>query len=124
MEVDLLLAPFGARWTEVRDAAIAAAAAGFTGIWVFDHLDGQVYNVVHVLECWTLLTAVAAVVPDIAVGPLVLNVANRDPALLAAMAATLQDVSGGRLLLGLGAGGGVGAAYLREQEAIGRTVPI
>jgi alkanesulfonate monooxygenase SsuD/methylene tetrahydromethanopterin reductase-like flavin-dependent oxidoreductase (luciferase family) len=75
-----------------------------------------------VLECWTTLTAIAATVPRIAIGPLVVNVANRDPGMLAVMAATLQEVSGGRLLLGVGAGGGAGTPYAREQEAFGRQV--
>jgi alkanesulfonate monooxygenase SsuD/methylene tetrahydromethanopterin reductase-like flavin-dependent oxidoreductase (luciferase family) len=122
MQVDVLLDPFGARWSEMRDAASAAADAGFSGIWAWDHLDGRVYNAPHVLECWTVLTAIAVSVPDVTIGPLVLNVANRHPGMLAVMAATLQDVSDGRLLLGLGAGGGPGTPYLREQEAIGRTV--
>ena len=52
-----------------------------------------------------------------------LNVANRDPGTLAVMAATLQEVSGGRLLLGIGAGGGRGTPYAAEQEALGRAVP-
>jgi alkanesulfonate monooxygenase SsuD/methylene tetrahydromethanopterin reductase-like flavin-dependent oxidoreductase (luciferase family) len=53
---------------------------------------------------------------------MVLNVANRDPGTLAVMAATLQDVSGGRLLLGLGAGGGPDTPYANEQYALGRAV--
>lgn len=123
MRIDILLDPFGARWADLRDAASVAAGAGFSGIWTFDHLDGRVYGAADVLECWTVLTAVAATVPDVVVGPLVLNVANRDPAVLAVMAATLQDVSGGRLVLGLGAGGGAGEHYAREQAAVGRTAP-
>ncbi len=75
-----------------------------------------------VLECWTTLTAIAVAVPRLSIGPLVLNVANRDPGTLAVMAATLQEVSGGRLLLGLGAGGGVGTPYPAEQRALGRPV--
>jgi alkanesulfonate monooxygenase SsuD/methylene tetrahydromethanopterin reductase-like flavin-dependent oxidoreductase (luciferase family) len=123
VEVDLRLDPFDAPWAQVRDAVRAAADAGFAGIWTPDHLDGRVFGATQVLECWTTLTAIAASTPDVKVGPLVLNVANRDPAVLASMAATLQDVSGGRLLLGLGAGGGAGVSFRREQEAIGRTVP-
>jgi alkanesulfonate monooxygenase SsuD/methylene tetrahydromethanopterin reductase-like flavin-dependent oxidoreductase (luciferase family) len=56
------------------------------------------------------------------VGPLVLNVVNRHPAILANMAATLQELSGGRLLLGLGAGGGRDLPYAAEQEMIGLPV--
>jgi alkanesulfonate monooxygenase SsuD/methylene tetrahydromethanopterin reductase-like flavin-dependent oxidoreductase (luciferase family) len=122
MQVDLLLDPFGARWAEVRDAAMVAIDAGFAGIWTLDHLDGRVYDAPFVLECWTVLSALAVAAPGVMLGPLVLNVANRQPALLATMVATLQEVSGGRLLLGLGAGGGQDRRYLSEQEAIGHTV--
>ena len=55
-------------------------------------------------------------------GPLVLNVANRHPGVLANMAATLQQVSGGRLLLGIGAGGSMRTPYAAEQHAIGAKV--
>ena len=123
MEVDLRLDPFDAPWAEMRDAVRAAADGGFAGIWTPDHLDGRVFGASQVLECWTTLTAIAVSTSDTKVGPLVLNVANRDPGLLASMAATLQEIAGGRLLLGLGAGGGAGAPLRREQEAIGRTVP-
>jgi len=121
--VDLLFDPFGGRWSEVHDGASAAEEAGFDGIWLYDHLAGSVHREHHVLECWTTLTAIAAAVPRIAVGPMVLNVANRDPGTLAVMAATLQDVSSGRLLLGLGAGGGGRTPYAAEQVALGRAVP-
>ena len=90
----------------MRDAASAAIDAGFAGIWTYDHLDGRVYDAPFVLECWTVLSALAVAAPGVMLGPLVLNVANRHPGLLATMAATLQEVSGGRLMLGLGAGGG------------------
>ena len=56
-------------------------------------------------------------------GPLVLNVANRDAGTLAVMAATFQEVSGGRLLLGVGAGGGADTPYAAEQRGLGRQVP-
>jgi alkanesulfonate monooxygenase SsuD/methylene tetrahydromethanopterin reductase-like flavin-dependent oxidoreductase (luciferase family) len=121
--VDVLLDPFGSTWAEVRAAAITAERAGFDGVWLYDHLAGSVHGARRVLECWTTLTAIAATVPRISVGPMVLNVANRDPGTLAVMAATLQEVSGGRLLLGLGAGGGRDTPYAAEQLALGRAVP-
>ena len=123
MLVDLLFDPFGARWEDVHAGAVAAERAGFDGLWLYDHLAGSVHRADRVLECWTTLTAVAATVPRLAVGPMVLNVANRDPGTLAVMAATLQEVSGGRLLLGMGAGGGVDTPYAAEQAAFGRDVP-
>jgi alkanesulfonate monooxygenase SsuD/methylene tetrahydromethanopterin reductase-like flavin-dependent oxidoreductase (luciferase family) len=120
--VDLVFDPFGAHWSDVRAGAIAADEAGFDGVWLYDHLAGSVHGASSVIECWTTLTAIAAVVPRINIGPMVLNVANRDAGTLAVMAATLQDVSGGRLLLGLGAGGGRDTPYAQEQYALGRAV--
>jgi alkanesulfonate monooxygenase SsuD/methylene tetrahydromethanopterin reductase-like flavin-dependent oxidoreductase (luciferase family) len=122
VRVDLLFDPFGGRWGEFEEGALAAEQAGFDGVWLYDHLAGSVHRADRVLECWTTLTAMAATVPRIALGPLVLNVANRDPGVLGVMGATLQEVSGGRLLLGLGAGGGLGTPYPAEQMALGRTV--
>jgi alkanesulfonate monooxygenase SsuD/methylene tetrahydromethanopterin reductase-like flavin-dependent oxidoreductase (luciferase family) len=120
VRVDLLLDTFGTRWSELRAAAVEAERAGFDGVWLNDHLAGSVEGASDVLECWTALSALAEAVPRIAVGPLVLNVANRDPGTLAVMAATLQEVSGGRLLLGLGAGAQRGTTFALEQEALGR----
>jgi alkanesulfonate monooxygenase SsuD/methylene tetrahydromethanopterin reductase-like flavin-dependent oxidoreductase (luciferase family) len=122
VRLDLLFDPFGATWRDVREGAIAAEGEGFDGVWLYDHLAGSVHGERRVLESWTTLTAVAATVPRIAIGPMVLNVANRHPGTLGVMAATLQEVSEGRLLLGLGAGGGHGTPYATEQEALGRTV--
>src|SRR5687768_13988261 len=123
MKIDLLLDPFEANWPDVRRAAVAAEAAGFDGIWTWDHLAGSVHQAAGVLECWTVLSSIAAVTERVALGPLVLNVANRHPGTLAPMAATLQQVSGGRLLLGIGAGGGMDLPYAQEQLALGRAVP-
>lgn len=123
MLVDLLFDPFGGRWEDLRDAAAHAEVAGFDGVWLYDHLAGSVHGAAHVLECWTVLSALAAAVPRLTLGSMVLNVANRDPGTLAVMAATLQEVSGGRLLLGIGAGGGIATPYAAEQRALGRDVP-
>jgi len=123
VKIDLLLIPMSARWSDMRAAALAAEAAGFDGLWTWDHLrdpDGE--DGPGVPEAWTALTALAEVTRRVMLGPLVLNVANRHPGVLANMAATLQAVSGGRLLLGLGAGGSRRTPYAVEQAAIGQTI--
>jgi alkanesulfonate monooxygenase SsuD/methylene tetrahydromethanopterin reductase-like flavin-dependent oxidoreductase (luciferase family) len=123
MKIDILLIPMSARWGEMRAAAVAVEEAGFDGIWTWDHLrDPDGASGPGVPEAWTVLTALAEVTRRVALGPLVLNVANRHPGVLANMAATLQAVSGGRLLLGIGAGGSRRTPYAAEQLAIGATV--
>jgi alkanesulfonate monooxygenase SsuD/methylene tetrahydromethanopterin reductase-like flavin-dependent oxidoreductase (luciferase family) len=123
MKTDLLLIPMSARYRDMRAAAIAAEEAGFDGLWTWDHLrdpDGE--RGPGVPEAWTTLTALAEATRRIMLGPLVLNVANRQPGVLANMAATFQAVSGGRLLLGIGAGGSQRTPYAAEQRAIGQPV--
>ncbi len=123
MKTDVLLIPMGATYTQMRAAGLVVERSGFDGIWTWDHLREPSGDAASVPECWTTLTALAEVVPRIALGPLVLNVANHEPGVLANMAATLQQVSGGRLLLGIGAGGSLQTPYAREQIGIGRAVP-
>jgi alkanesulfonate monooxygenase SsuD/methylene tetrahydromethanopterin reductase-like flavin-dependent oxidoreductase (luciferase family) len=122
MKIDLLFDPFGPSWRGIQEAARAAEGEGFDGVWLYDHLAGSVHGRDRVLESWTTLSALAASVPRLTIGPMVLNVANRDPGTLGVMAATLQEVSEGRLLLGLGAGGGRDTPYAAEQRAFGRPV--
>jgi alkanesulfonate monooxygenase SsuD/methylene tetrahydromethanopterin reductase-like flavin-dependent oxidoreductase (luciferase family) len=123
VKTDLLLMPMGARYTEMRAAAVAAEDAGFDGVWTWDHLrdpDGGAGSFVP--EAWTTLAGLAEATRRVALGPLVLNVGMRQPGLLANMAATLQQASGGRLLLGIGAGGSRSTPYVVEQQAIGMAV--
>ena len=123
MKTDVLLIPMGTRYADMRAAALAADEAGFDGLWTWDHLrDTEEGDGPGVPEAWTTLTALAEATTRIMLGPLVLNVANRHPGVLANMAATFQAVSGGRLLLGIGAGGSRRTPYAIEQEAIGQKV--
>ena len=71
---------------------------------MYDHFYGFAEHSDSWLEGWTTLTWLAARFPTVQIGPLVLGVGYRNPALVAKMAATLQVLSGGRLVLGLGAG--------------------
>ncbi len=80
-------------------------AAGYAGIWCWDHFVGRGDRTVPVVEAWTMLAMAAAQTTRVTVAPFVLNVMNRHPALVARMASTLQIASGGRLVLGIGIGG-------------------
>ncbi|MGZ8528826.1 MAG: LLM class flavin-dependent oxidoreductase, partial [Candidatus Limnocylindrales bacterium] len=93
-------------------------AAGYDGVWSWDHFIGKGDRTVPVLEAWTILTAAAATTRRVTVGTFVANVMNRHPALLARMASTLQEVSGGRLILGFGIGG-----HPAEHRALGIPFP-
>ncbi|HZX53121.1 MAG TPA: LLM class flavin-dependent oxidoreductase, partial [Ilumatobacteraceae bacterium] len=89
----------------LRDAVLRAEGDGYDTTWVFDHFDGaMVQGDRPMLECFTLLGALAAATSTIGLGTLVANVANRHPAVLAEAASSVQRISGGRFTLGLGAG--------------------
>ncbi len=93
-------------------------AAGYAGVWAWDHFMGKGDRTVPVVEDWTILSAAAASTERAMVGSFVINVMNRHPAVLARMASTLQIVSGGRLVLGIGIGG-----HKAEHEAYGIDFP-
>ena len=83
-------------------------AAGYAGVWAWDHFTGRGDLTVPVVENWTILSMAAGATRRMTVGSFVVNVMNRHPALLARMASTLQIASGGRHILGIGIGGGPG----------------
>lgn len=106
MKFDLSLSPFGITVNELVDAARLAEAEGFDAVWVYDHVSGVAMGANEVLDPWVCLSALAGATSAITLGPLVLNSIIRHPAHIAVAAATLQQLSGGRLMLGMGAGAG------------------
>ena len=123
MRFDLQVNPGNAPWPLLADAARAAEAAGFDTFWTADHLAGEVMAAPAMPECFTTLGALAAVTSSIRLGPLVANVANRPPVITANAAATLQQVSGGRCILGLGAGSAPNTKWSAERRAVGLEQP-
>src|SRR5215212_6865171 len=103
--IGVVLAPFGAGYTELREAAQQLDQLGFDSVWVWDHYMSWNDPRESVLECWTTLAGLAEATRRIRLGPLVANNTNRHPGRLAKVAATLHELSGGRLELGIGAGG-------------------
>jgi probable F420-dependent oxidoreductase len=93
-------------WTEYVAMARAAEDVGFDSIWVGDHLlyrgDGRPER--GPWDAWTLLAGLAAVTERVRLGPLVACLAFHPPGMIARMAATVNELSGGRLVLGVGAG--------------------
>ncbi len=101
-------------YPEIRSMAQRAEQAGFDSIWLYDHLlyrpareegrQGAEDITIGIWECWTMLSALAEAIHRVRLGSLVLCNSFRNPAILAKMAATLDEVSGGRFTLGIGAG--------------------
>ena len=94
------------RWPEIAAMATLAEDIGFDSLWVGDHLlyrnAGEPTK--GPWEAWSQLAALAAITTRVEIGPLVAATSFHSPAMLAKKAATVEEISGGRLILGLGAG--------------------
>ncbi len=122
IRVGLLLPLFTADAHRVLDAAREAEALGFDGVFAFDHLlpfgGGRPEG--PALECFSTLAAVGAVTSRVAVGSLVTRAGLRPAGLLASLASSLDRITGGRAILGMGAGD---EGSDREHVMFGLTTP-
>ena len=93
-------------WAELAEMARTAEGAGFDSLWVGDHLlyRDRGAEPVGPWEAWSLLAALATTTRRVEIGPLVACLGFHNPAMLAKKAATVEEISGGRLVLGVGAG--------------------
>jgi alkanesulfonate monooxygenase SsuD/methylene tetrahydromethanopterin reductase-like flavin-dependent oxidoreductase (luciferase family) len=94
------------RWPEILAMTRLGEQVGFDSVWVGDHLlyRDEAHGARGPWEAWTTLAGIAAATTRIAIGPLVACTSFHNPAMLAKLAATVDEISGGRLILGLGAG--------------------
>jgi alkanesulfonate monooxygenase SsuD/methylene tetrahydromethanopterin reductase-like flavin-dependent oxidoreductase (luciferase family) len=94
------------RWTEARAIALAAEESGFESVWLGDHhlYRGGGHPERGPWEVWTQLAGLAAVTSRVRLGPLVAATAFHPPGLLARMAASIDEISSGRFVFGIGAG--------------------
>jgi alkanesulfonate monooxygenase SsuD/methylene tetrahydromethanopterin reductase-like flavin-dependent oxidoreductase (luciferase family) len=95
------------RWPEMVAMARRIEELGYDAIWLGDHLLYRWPGVAEARgpwEAWTMLAGIAAATSRVSIGPLVASTSFHAPAMLAKQAATVDEISGGRLILGLGAG--------------------
>ncbi len=99
------LYPDTPQWADMLAMSKAAADAGFEVLWFDDHFSfTSETDLRGAWDAWTLMAGIAAVVPDIHLGPMVACTAYRNPGVIAKMTEMIEDISGGRFILGLGAG--------------------
>jgi F420-dependent oxidoreductase-like protein len=104
MHLGVNLWPQNTTWQSLREHALLADRLGFDSLWVWDHfysINGDLHR--PNLEGWQIQAAYAAITKNVQIGCLVAGVTHRHPAVLANMATTLDNISGGRAILGIGA---------------------
>jgi len=104
MHLGINLWPQNTTWRNLREHALLVERLGFDSLWVWDHfysINGDLHR--PNLEGWQLQAAYAAITERVRIGCLVSGITHRHPAVLANMATTLDNISGGRAILGIGA---------------------
>jgi alkanesulfonate monooxygenase SsuD/methylene tetrahydromethanopterin reductase-like flavin-dependent oxidoreductase (luciferase family) len=104
MHFGLTLPQIKRSWAEARDAAVEFDDLGFDSVWVCDHLYGVPMPNLPIFEAWSELAAVGALTKRVELGTLVTPVFFRNPAVLAKQVATIDHISNGRTVVGLGSG--------------------
>ncbi len=104
MHFGLTLPQIKRSWAEARDTAVEFDRLGFDSVWVCDHLYGIPMPNLPIFEAWSELAAVGALTNRVELGTLVTPVFFRNPAVLAKQVATIDHVSNGRTVVGLGSG--------------------
>ena len=117
--LELVISPFEADAGEMVEVARCAEDSGYDAVWTFDHLTGSMLDRGWSHDPFAVLGAMAIVTDRIRLGPLVANMMNRHPVQLGLAMASLQSLSQGRAVLGLGAGASPGSMWAGEHEAIG-----
>lgn len=116
---DVSLDPTDSAPGRLVEAARVAEHSGFDGVWVYDHISGRTLGGESIADPWPLLGAIAASTDRVWLGPLVTNATIRHPAHIAVASATLQGLSAGRFVLGLGAGAGPRSPFSEELTMVG-----
>jgi alkanesulfonate monooxygenase SsuD/methylene tetrahydromethanopterin reductase-like flavin-dependent oxidoreductase (luciferase family) len=120
--LDLQVSPADLDWPQIRECALRAEAAGFGAFHVFDHLAGVPLGGRSMIECFSLLGALAEATSRIELGTMVVNVWNRQVGTLVTAAASVTHLSGRRVHLGIGAGASPTSTWAAEQHAAGSYV--
>ncbi len=104
MDLGINLWPQNTTWQALREHALLADRLRFDSLWVWDHfysINGDLHR--PNLEGWQIQAAYAAITKNVRIGCLVSGITHRHPAVLANMATTLDNISDGRAILGIGA---------------------
>lgn len=121
MYIDVVLDPTDCPLPVIVEAAQLAEEVGFEGVFTYDHLSGVALGGSTIRHVWPTLTALVMATRSVSVGPLVINATRHHPVEIAVAVASLQELSGGRIVVGMGAGAGPGSPFARELTMAGMT---